>query len=387
MKLACVVHRYGTDVTGGSEAHCRSIAERLALRHDVTVLTTCAKNYVTWRNAYPAGETNVNGVRMHRFRVERSRHLHAFHDISDLVFTGAASLEEQARWFDENGPFVPGLIEHVRTHAPAYDRILFWSYRYYPAFHGVQAVPERAVLVPTAEEDPLIHAPILSSYFARPMGYLFLTAEERDLVTARIEGAIPPFAIIGAGLEAAVATPAREVLDSLGIPQAFLLYMGRIERNKGCETLFRYFDAYLAEGRTAIPLVMAGPAIMPIPEHPLIRPLGYVPDDVRDALLAHARALVVPSPYESLSMVLLEAWNQGVPALVNARCRVLKGQVERADGGLHYANVREFCEGLELLIREPDLARTLGAQGQAYVDREYRWPVVMDRLESLLAQL
>ena len=126
---------------------------------------------------------------------------------------------------------------------------------------------------------------------------------------------------------------------------------------------------------------------MPIPEHPLIRPLGYVPDDVRDALLAHARALVVPSPYESLSMVLLEAWNQGVPALVNARCRVLKGQVERADGGLHYANVREFCEGLELLVREPDLARTLGAQGRAYVDREYRWPVVMDRLESLLAQL
>ena len=167
MKLACVVHRYGTDVTGGSEAHCRSIAERLALRHDVTVLTTCAKNYVTWRNAYPAGETNVNGVRMHRFRVERSRHLHAFHDISDLVFTGAASLEEQARWFDENGPFVPGLIEHVRTHAPAYDRILFWLYRYYPAFHGVQAAPERAVLVPTAEEDPLIHAPILSSCTSR----------------------------------------------------------------------------------------------------------------------------------------------------------------------------------------------------------------------------
>ena len=243
--------------------------------------------------------------------MQRPRRLHAFRDISDLVFTGAATLQEQARWFDENGPIVPGLIDHLTSGVPAYDRVLFWSYRYYPAFHGVQAVRDRAVLVPTAEEDPLIHAPILASYFAWPRAYLFLTPEERDLVTSRIAGAAPPSAVIGAGLDAPGASQGREVLDALGIPETFLLYMGRIERNKGCETLLRYFAAYLADGRPPIPLVMAGPAIMPIPEHPLIRPLGYVPDAVRDALLAHARALVVPSPYESLSMVLLEAWNRG----------------------------------------------------------------------------
>ena len=386
MKLACVVHRYGTDVTGGSEAHCRGIAERLAERHDVTVLTTCARNYVTWRNAYPPGESTINGVRVHRFRVQRPRRLHAFRDISDLVFTGAATRTEQEHWFDENGPIVPGLIDHVRTHTPRYDRVLFWSYRYYPAFHGVQAVPDRAVLVPTAEDDPLIHAPILSSYFARPHAYLFLTPEERDLVTARIAGVAPPSAIIGAGLDAPVSTSGRDLLDAHGIPASYLLYVGRIERNKGCETLLRYFSAYAAEGRPSVPLVMAGPAIMPIPDHPLIRALGYVPDGVRDALFAHARALVVPSPYESLSMVLLEAWNRGIPALVNGRCRVLKGQVERANGGLHYGNVHEFCEALELLVGDPVLARTLGHQGRAYVDREYRWPVVMDRVESLLAR-
>jgi glycosyltransferase involved in cell wall biosynthesis len=386
MKLACVVHRYGTDVTGGSEAHCRAIAERLAPRHDVTVLTTCAKDYVTWRNAYPAGETAVNDVRVRRFRVERPRRLHAFRDISDLVFTGSASPEEQERWFDENGPVVPSLIDHLRSRTPAYDGVLFWSYRYYPAFHGVRAVPDLAVLVPTAEEDPLIHAPILSSYFARPRAFLFLTPEERDLVSSRIAGVAPPSSVIGAGLDEATAQ-GREVLDSRGLPETFLLYMGRIERNKGCETLLRYFETYLGEGRPPIPLVMAGPAIMPIPDHPLIQPLGYVSDAIRDALLSHARALVVPSPYESLSMVLLEAWNHGVPALVNGRCRVLKGQVQRADGGLPYGNVREFSEALELLVRYPDVARALGTQGHAHVDREYRWPVVMDRIESLLARM
>jgi glycosyltransferase involved in cell wall biosynthesis len=385
MRLACVVHRYGTDVTGGSEAHCRTIAEHLAERHDVTVLTTTAKNYVTWRNAYPAGETRVNGLRVVRFHVQRPRRLHEFRDLSDLVFTGAATLEEQARWFDENGPIVPGLIDHLTSGVPAYDRVLFWSYRYYPAFHGVQAVRDRAVLVPTAEEDPLIHAPILASYFAWPRAYLFLTPEERDLVASRLAGAIPPSAVIGAGLDPPAGPGDREALDAIGIPETFLLYVGRIERNKGCEILLRYFAAYLAGGRPPIPLVMAGPAIMPVPEHPLIHPLGYVPDTVRDALLAHARSLVVPSPYESLSMVLLEAWNRGTPALVNGRCRVLKGQVERADGGLHYGTAREFAEALELLVRDPALARTLGGQGRAYVDAEYRWGVVMQRIESLLA--
>lgn len=386
MRLACVVHRYGPDITGGSEAHCQSIAERLAARHDVTVLTTCASSYVTWRNAYPPGESRVNNVRTLRFRVERPRNLHAFRDISDLVFTGVASDAEQERWFDENGPVVPSLVDHLSAQAASYDRVLFWSYRYYPAFHGVRMVPERAVLVPTAEEDPLIHAPILSSYFSRPRALGFLTPEEHDLVTARISGPAPPSAVIGAGLDSPATQPNRASLEAHGIPETFLLYVGRIERNKGCETLLRYFTAYLANGGPPIPLVMAGPAIMAIPNHPLVRPLGYVPGALRDALLAHARALVVPSPYESLSMVLLEAWNRRVPGLVNGRCRVLKGQVERADGGLYYANVHEFCEGLQQLVRDAGLARTLGTQGRAYVDREYRWPVVMERIESLLAQ-
>ena len=62
MKIACVVHRYGAEIAGGSEAHCRHIAEHLAVRHDVTVLTSCAKDHVTWRNEYLPGETIVNGV-------------------------------------------------------------------------------------------------------------------------------------------------------------------------------------------------------------------------------------------------------------------------------------------------------------------------------------
>jgi glycosyltransferase involved in cell wall biosynthesis len=189
--------------------------------------------------------------------------------------------------------------------------------------------------------------------------------------------------VIGCGLDPVSASIDATRLEALGLSGPFVLYLGRIDPNKGCETLIRHFVAYAAEGRN-VPLVMAGPANMPIPEHPLIRPLGFVDDGVREALLAHACVLMMPSPFESLSMVLLEAWNHGLPALVNARCKVLRGQVERAEGGLYYRNAGEFATALDYLLDHPDRARRLGQQGLAYVDREYRWPVVLQKVERLL---
>jgi glycosyltransferase involved in cell wall biosynthesis len=123
---------------------------------------------------------------------------------------------------------------------------------------------------------------------------------------------------------------------------------------------------------------------MAIPEHPLIKCLGVVDDAVRVALLAQARLLVVPSPYESLSIALLEGWNHAVPALVNGDCAVLQGQVRRAHGGLYYRSAKEFSAGVDWLLTNAADARALGRQGRAYVDREYRWPIVMERVEALL---
>src|SRR5262245_10178900 len=125
MKLACVVHRYGVDFAGGSEAHCRHIAERLAATHDVTVLTTCARDHISWRNEYPAGESTVNGVRVRRFPVARQRSLHRFHDISEIAFSGRASLADQEEWFRVNGPETPDLVAFLREHGREFDRVLF----------------------------------------------------------------------------------------------------------------------------------------------------------------------------------------------------------------------------------------------------------------------
>jgi glycosyltransferase involved in cell wall biosynthesis len=387
MKLACVIHRFGPDIAGGSEAHCRSIAEHLAAaRHDVTIVTTCARDHVTWRNEYPAGLSHDGRLSVLRFPVARQRSLHRFKEISELAFSGRATVAEEEQWFVENGPEVPALIEHLRRQAPAFDRVLFWSFRYYQSYFGLPAAGTRAVLVPTAEADQVLTFGVVDRLFARPAGFVFLTPEEQSLVERHTSQPLAPSCVIGTGL-APVSSAVEGAVPGAVAGTPFLLYLGRIDPNKGCQTLLRHYVRWQAQTDLRVPLVLAGPANMPIPDHDGIRFLGYVDDGTRDALLTAASALVVPSPYESLSIVLLEAWNRGTPALVNGACDVLRGQALRSDGALYYRTYDEFAHALEHLLRNPAVSRQLGQNGLAYVEREYRWPVVMGKLETFLAEL
>jgi glycosyltransferase involved in cell wall biosynthesis len=390
MKLACVVHRYGPLVTGGSEAHCRAIAQQLSRDHDVTVLTSCATDYVTWANVLAPGRSVDGPVAVERFPVDRPRHLNRFRELSERLFAERATLDEEDEWFRENGPRVPGLLTHLERHGRDYDRVIFWSFRYFPTWFGLPIVADRAILLPTAEDDALIRTSTRTgAFFARARAMLYLTPEEQELVESRLEGPPPPSAVIGSGLEPAAAPGPRAALDPLVGAGPYLLYLGRVDRNKGCDRLFAlyrdYLDAEAARGQAhELPLVLAGPVLLPVPSHPNVRALGEVPASTRDDLLAHARALVMPSPFESLSLVVLEAWNRGTPVVVNGRCHPLRGQVLRADGGVFYELPGEFIEALRLMADRPEVARVLGRQGLSYVEREYRWPGVREKLERVL---
>lgn len=385
MKLACVVHRFGPDIAGGSEAHCRQVASHLAAEHDVTILTSTAKDHVSWRNEYEPGVSTLGALTVRRFPVARERNMHRFADASEQAFSGVASDAEQEEWFRENGPDVPELLQHLAASGNSYDAVLFWAFRYAEVYFGLPLVASKAILVPTAEEDPVIRMGVLEEFFALPAGYIFLTPEERELVERRI-ATPPPSIVIGSGLDPARAASSID-LASLGVREPFILYLGRIDPNKGCDDLLRHFVRFKAEHGGPVQLVMAGPANMPLPDHADIRYLGFVDESTRDALLQHAVLLAMPSRFESLSLVLLEAWNHGLPAVVNGYCAVLKGQALRANGALYYRNYDEFARCLAVLLERPDVARELGQQGLAYIEREYRWPTVIAKVDSLLARV
>jgi glycosyltransferase involved in cell wall biosynthesis len=386
VRLAFVIQRYGLEVNGGAELHCRWLAERLARRHRVEVFATCALDYLEWRNHYARGTEIVNGIPVHRHSVRRPRDTRAFAWLSDLCFHGAHTTEEEILWVRENGPYSPELVRAVARARQSFDRFLFYCFRYYPSYHALPAVRERAILVPTADEDPAIGLGIFRPLFRAARGIVYLTPEEQTLVEGVAGATAVPSVVIGSGLNMSEPPPGLDFAARHGLRDPFVLYVGRVDENKGCLTLFTYFQKFLEETRAEVDLVLAGGAVVEIPGHPRIRHVGFITEGEKVAALRQCRALLMPSPYESLSIITLEAWKLGVPVLASARCKVLLGQCLRSNGGLVYHGYAEFAEGLRLLLERPELARALGAQGRRYVEAEYSWERVEARVEELLSR-
>jgi glycosyltransferase involved in cell wall biosynthesis len=172
-----------------------------------------------------------------------------------------------------------------------------------------------------------------------------------------------------------------------GLDGPFLLYVGRVDENKGCRQLFDFFCRYRAETRSPLRIVLIGKAVIPIPNDPSIVALGFQPDSEKWDALAACDLLSMPSRYESLSMVTLEAWWAERPVLANGKCEVLRGQCLRANAGLYYSSYDEFHEALALLEARPDLRRALGAAGRRYFEQHYAWDVVERKYLDLIGRL
>lgn len=399
MRLAFVVQRYGLDIAGGAEYHCRLVAEHLARHAEVEVLTTCAADYVTWANHSREGLETLNGIPVRRFKVKHPRDPLRFSDWTDRVMrhqqqpggpsggaTSAAAHSDCLRWLEEEGPFSPRLVRHVARHARDFDAFIFFSYRYYTTYHGLRAAPSNSLLVPTAEDDGVYRLPIFPPFFRLPRAIVWNSLEERAMIQAASGSHDVPGDVVGVG--SALPDPAALDPDGFrrrhGLDGPFLLYVGRIDENKGCRQLFDFFLRYKRETGSALTLALIGKSVIPVPEHPAIRPLGFLPDAEKWDALAACDLLSMPSRYESLSMVTLEAWWAERPVLANARCDVLRGQCQRSRAGLYYMSYDEFAECLALLERDPGLRAALGRSGRRYYDAHYAWDVIERKYLDLL---
>jgi glycosyltransferase involved in cell wall biosynthesis len=376
VKLAVVVQRYGADINGGAELHARYVAERLSRHAEVEVVTTCARDYVTWRNEWPAGVEQINGVPVRRFPVRHERDPLQFGRRSHHVFDHPHSLADELAWLESEGPASPALLEHLAQRAPALDFVLLFSYRYYHAWHGARRLPAKAVLVPTAERDPAIGLGIFGPAFRGVRAVMYNSPEEQAMIHAATGNQDVPGVVVGVGSEVPAHTAPDRFRQKFSIRRPFAIYVGRIDENKGCGELFRFFQQYAATFPRGLDLVLVGSAIMPVPQHPRIHHLGFLTDEDKFDAIAASDALIMPSYFESLSMVALEAWALGRPVLANGRCDVLKGQCVRSAAGLYYERYEEFAETLFALESNGPLHTRLGHNGRAYFDRHYAWPVI-----------
>jgi glycosyltransferase involved in cell wall biosynthesis len=387
MKLAVVVQRYGADISGGAELHARYIAERLSAHADVRVLTTTARDYLTWRNEFPAGTERVHDVAVERFPVRRERNLMDFAKHSRRVFERVHSIQDELAWLDSEGPVSDALIARIRESAAQFDFMLFFSARYHQAYHGARAADGRAVLVPTAERDAALGVSVFQPVFRGARAIMYNSPEERALIQAVSHNEHVPGVVVGVGSDIPASVSPERARQRFGLAAPFVVYVGRIDANKGCGELFDFFVDYVKHRDAPLDLVLIGTPVMPIPEHPRLRHLGYVSDREKFDVMAAAEALVMPSYYESLSMVALEAWALGRPVLANARCDVLVGQCLRSNAGLYYGDAREFAATLDRLIADRQLAAALGRNGRTYFERHYAWPVIEGKYLDMFARL
>lgn len=376
MKIAVVVQRYGAEINGGAELHARYIAERLSRHGTVEVLTTCAKDYITWKNEWPAGTETIGKVTVRRFPVSRPRNTEDFGRRSALVFDHAHSLNDELAWLKSEGPHSTALIAHLRKVRDDFDFFLFFSARYYHAWHGARLVPDKAILVPTAERDPAVGLAMFGPVFRGVRAIMYNSLEERALINGVSGNQAVPGVVVGVGSEIPERTQPWRFRKKFNVKRPFAVYIGRIDENKGCKTLFEYFEQYTREFPRGLDLVLIGNAVLKVPSHPRIRALGFLSDEDKFDALAAADMLVMPSPYESLSMVALEAWALGKPVLANGRCDVLRGQVIRSNGGLYYDSYEEFAESLFALEAQGPIGAVLGRQGREFFRRHYTWPVI-----------
>jgi glycosyltransferase involved in cell wall biosynthesis len=385
LRLAFVVQRYGVEIDGGAEYLCRRVAEALAPHHDLEVLTTCARDYLTWKNAYRPGVETLNGVRVRRFPVDRPRRVRAFGRHADWLYAHPHTFVDETEWVRRQGPLALSLIEWIRSHAGDHDGFLFFTYLYLPTLLGLPLVAHKAVLVPTAHDERPIYLDCFRSLFRLPRALVFMVEEEQAFVDARFHTAHLPSAVIGGGVDPAPDGQPERFRRAHGLAGPYLLYVGRVDVEKGCRELVEAFLAWRARAREPVSLVLMGTVAMKLPRHPALVPLGFRPEAEKWDALAGAAALVMPSPHESFSFVILEAWAQGTPVLATARSPVLRGHVERAGGGFLYdGTAGDFARQLDALLSDEVLRKQWGERGRAYVEGRYRWPTITSRYLEFL---
>ena len=411
MRIAFVVQRYGAEILGGSEYHCRLVAERLATRHDVEILTTCARDYITWKNDYPEGTDRVRGVTVRRFANAHTRDIAAFNQYSDWIFANAHTRQDEMKWLEMQGPWCPALLEYLQRHHRSIDALIFFTYLYAPTVLGLEIDPNRSILVPTAHDEPAIRLDLYKDMFRLPAAIAYNTEVERNFLKSTFDIRAVAEETIGCGVDLmqgaidgppSTAGPEEEEesdgvdvvaqLKSRGVPFRrrhrlygdFLLYGGRIDAGKGCEELLEYFTSYKEQGGDAA-LVLMGVKLMQLPEVPWVKFAGLLSERERLHALEAATLVVVPSPFESLSLLALEAMAVGTPVLCNGRSDVLVEHCLKSNAGLYYQDRDEFIECAKFLLSDERLRRAMGRNGKEYVKRNYRWDVILAKYDRLIA--
>lgn len=328
-------------------------------------------------NHYPPGEEVIDGLVVRRFAIASGRRAD-FKEFEKHVLAEPHTLADEQAWLAAQGPHCPGLLDFLHEHGREYDAILFYTYIYEPTAAGLPIVPERAALISTAHDEAAIALAPYRALFQLPRAFGFLTPEERAMVHRHFANEHIPSEVLGIGMDPA--PDFDEAYRSRFADGPLVAYLGQVSEGKGVDELLSLWDAYRETGGRGT-LALAGTPRMSLPKRDDVVALGRVNDTEKWSLLAAADALVLPSRFESLGIVLLEAWQVGTPVLVPRTNPITAGQTARSGGGVAYDR-DSFGDALSRVLVE---GQAMGASARAWVRDECSWHAFDDRLDRLVA--
>lgn len=386
-KIAIINQRYGLEVNGGSELYSRQIAEKLTAKYDVEALTSCAVEYVKWSNYYKEGVETINGVTVRRFKTLHERIPKIFSALDSYMLSNPdADVETSDKWIENMGPYCPELVDYVDEHQDEYEAIIVVTYLYYTAVKSIVRIKNKAIFIPTAHQEPFIHFNMYKKVFGAADAFVFLTDEEKELVHAIFHNENVPYEVMGVGVEVPEVVDSARFKKKYGLDE-YIIYVGRIDEGKDCPRLFKYFLEYKKRNKNNLKLVLMGKAVCDIPKSPDIISLGFVSDEDKFDGISGAKALILPSKFESLSISVLEAMTLSIPVIVNGICDVLKGHCVKSNGGLYYKNYFEFEGCLNYMLEHPAEYLLMCANARKYVEDYFQWDDIMRKFDAIIARV
>jgi glycosyltransferase involved in cell wall biosynthesis len=385
MRLLWVVPRFGPGVVGGAETHVRALIRRaLPEEWTVDVATTCAVDHATWANELPVGAHVDDGVRVVRFPVG-FRDATRYDQLHPRILGGQASYAEELAWLAAS-VWSPELGEFLEDEASVYDLIIFTPYLFGTTVWGAQIAPGRSALMPCLHDEAYARLTTIRKVFGAVRGCLFNSPPEERLARRLYD--VADGGLVGIGFDPPSGSPRVEFRAPRGLGP-YVLYVGRLEEGKRVHVAVEYAVRYAAERPHGPRLVLAGSGPYRIPRfaRDVVSEVGYLDGEELRAAYAEALAFVHPSHHESLSLVLLEAWLEGTPALVAADSEVLREHCRLSGGGFTFGSYEDYRDALDRLLADPALCSQLGAAGRGYVLSTCAWSDVRERFRTVLERL
>jgi glycosyltransferase involved in cell wall biosynthesis len=406
-KIAIIVQRYGQQINGGAEVHARMIAEKLIANYEVVVLTSRATDYHTWEPVLPLGSSFENNIEIIRFNHPPKAHPKTVHKLNRklrgrwlfqkfyrfigepkwylTIFPEAdVSNINSEKWLALQGPETYDLKNYLQENQNNYTAFIFFTYLYYTTAACIDIVGKKSILIPTMHDEPSAYLPIFKKVMAAPRFIFFNTISEKIFSEKMFSINHIQKEIVAVGIDEENSNTKINIQDRFGINKKYILYVGRIDSAKGCNELFENFIQFKKKDQNDIVLVLAGKNMIKEVKHPSIHYLGFVSDEEKTQLIKSALSLIVPSKYESLSLVLLESFINNVPVIANGNCQVLLNHIENSEGGWVYFNPKEFNSAILSSLNEIE-NKEKGNKGYEYVKRNYTWDKVMKKFDHAIS--